>query len=77
MLHTSDNNTPQTKDKKMNGHWMIKRVETILGTPVRSEGQWRGNFGSKEEATKAAKQELSNSPIASQVAVKFKIAYMK
>jgi hypothetical protein len=61
----------------MNGHWMIRRVETILGTPVRSEGQWTGNFGSKEEAVKTAKQVLKNSLIPEQVAVKYEVQYMK
>lgn len=60
----------------MNGHWMIKRVETVLGTPVRHEGQWFGNFNSKEEAIETGRQMAERESI-SGIAIKFEIQFMK
>ena len=60
----------------MNGHWMIKRVETVLGTPIKTESKWFGNFGSKEEAMKTGRQMAEREAVAG-VAIKFEVAYMK
>lgn len=56
---------------------MIRRVERVLGTPIKSEGRWVGNYSSKEEAVKAAKAALLSSFIADQCSAKYEIAYMK
>jgi hypothetical protein len=58
------------------GNWMIRRVETILGTAVEFKGQWFGNFGSEEEARKVAKQ-MAEREALDTIAIKFEIAYMK
>lgn len=69
----------QKREKTMSntqGHWNIRRVETIMGTPLKIEGKWFGSFGSKEEATKAAKSMVEREAI-DNVAIKFEVAYMK
>ena len=58
------------------GHWMIRRVETVMGTPIKNEGKWFGNFGSKEEAAKAGRQMAERESIEG-IAIKFEIQYMK
>jgi hypothetical protein len=58
------------------GHWNIRRVETVMGTPIRVEGKWFGGFGSKEEAVKTAKSMVEREAIGS-VAIKYEITYMK
>ena len=58
------------------GHWMIRRVETVMGTPIKTEGKWFGNFGSKEEAMKTGRQMAEREAVAG-VAIKFEVAYMK
>jgi hypothetical protein len=58
------------------GHWNIRRVETIMGTPLKIEGKWFGGFGSKVEAVKTAKSMVEREAIGG-VAIKYEIAYMK
>lgn len=59
------------------GHWMIRRVETVLGTPISFASNWAGNYGSREEAVMAAEAAAKCFTQVGSIAVKWEIQYMK
>lgn len=61
----------------MTGHWMIRRVETVLGTPITIASNWNGNYSSKEEAMQAATAAAKCFTQIGNIAVKWEIQYMK
>lgn len=57
------------------GHWNIRRIETIIGTPITITGEWFGQYETEQQAKEVIAQTMKLEPGTTKV--RYEVLYMK